>query len=123
MSTNGLISFGDIIAFFTSSLFPTESATTYFAYAVAPYWSDNDARLYGRVSWEMFALGDSPLTDDIIGRVNDFININVENASSFAGSFVFVGSWSEMHPYPAGANEQQAIPYLNNVSRYTDKNF
>ena len=82
---------------------------------MAPYWSDNDARLNGLVSWEMYTLGESTQTNDIIGRVNDFINLNEDE--DFAGNFVFVGTWSEMHPYPAGASEFQAAPYLNNVSK------
>ena len=115
MATNGILSFGRGFSHFFASLFPTESAQTYFEFAVAPYWSDNDARLYGRVSWEMYSTGDDATTDNIIESVNSFINMNTEEID-FAGNFVFVGTWSEMHPYPAGASEQLAEPYLENVS-------
>ena len=115
MSTNGVVSFGIEFPHFSASLFPTESAATYYDFAVAPYWSDNDARLNGQVSWEMYRTGDSSATDDIIQDVNAFINLNT-NETNFAGNFIFVGFWEEMHPYPAGASPIQAAPYLNSVS-------
>ena len=114
MSTNGVISFGVEFSHFFPSLFPTESAVTYYDFAVAPYWTDNDARLNGRVSWEMYSTGDSAVTDDIIDDVNTFINTNT-NETDFVGNFLFVGFWEEMHPYPAGASSIQAEPYLNHV--------
>ena len=115
MATNGIISFGIEFPHFSAALFPTENAETYFDFAVAPYWTDNDARLYGQVSWEMYSTGDRADTDNIIQTVNDFINVNT-NETNFAGNFIFVGNWKEMHPYPAGASEFQAAPYLNMVS-------
>ena len=63
----------------------------------------------------MYSTGDRADTDDIIQTVNDFINVNT-NETNFAGNFVFVGFWEEMHPYPAGASDTQAAPYLNHVS-------
>ena len=117
VGVNGVISFGLEFPHFSPSLFPTESTDTYFDYAVAPYWSDNDARLNGLASWEMYSSGDSESqnTDDIIDTVNQFINANT-NETDFVGTFVFVGFWEEMHPYPAGASSIQAEPYLNSVS-------
>ena len=116
VATNGIISFGLEFPHFSASLFPTESAATYYDYAVAPYWADNDARLNGQVSWEMYSTGEGPATDTIIQTINDFINDNT-NETNFAGTFVFVGFWEEMHPYPAGASATQAQPYLNHVSQ------
>ena len=115
IATNGILSFGRDFPHFLASLFPTESAETYYSFAVAPYWTDNDARLHGRVSWDMYSTGDTDVTDAIIQDVNNFINLNT-NDTNFVGNFIFVGTWSEMHPYPAGASEEQAQPYLNNVS-------
>ena len=114
MATNGIISFGVEFPHFSAALFPTESAATYFDFAVAPYWADNDARLNGRVSWEMYSTGDSQTTDDIIERINEFINENED--SDFAGNFTFIGTWTEMHPFPAGASAILAAPYLEQVS-------
>ena len=115
MGVNGIISFGVEYPHFAAALFPTELAETYYDFAVAPYWADNDARLYGTVSWEMYSTGESDTTDDIIETVNSFINMNT-NETDFAGDFIFVGFWEGMHPYPAGASESQAAPYLNFVS-------
>ncbi|CAI8033001.1 Low-density lipoprotein receptor-related protein 6, partial [Geodia barretti] len=117
MSTNGIISFGVEFPHFSPSYFPTVSASTYFDYAVAPYWADHDARLHGTVSWEQYSTEESTETDDIIARVNEFINTNTEE-TNFAGNFVFVGNWREMHPYPAGASQLQAAPFLDMNNTY-----
>ena len=118
MSTNGIISFGVEFPHFSPSYFPTVSASTYFDYAVAPYWADHDARLHGTVSWEQYSTEESTETDDIIARVNEFINTNTEE-TNFAGNFAFVGNWREMHPYPAGASQLQAAPFLDMVSSFS----
>lgn len=118
MSTNGILSFGVEFPHFLPSLFPTESAATYYDFAIAPYWADHDARLHGTVSWESYSTGDNAATDDIIARVNEFVNTNTDEVD-FTGNFVFVGNWREMHPYPAGAGPVQAQPFLDMVSFHT----
>ena len=114
-SINGVLSFGVEFSHFSASLFPTDSAESYFDFVLAPYWADQDTRLNGRVSWESYTVGDSAETDIIIADVNTFVNMNT-NETDFSGNFVLVGFWEEMHPYPAGANQVQAEPYLDSVS-------
>ena len=79
---------------------------------------DNDARLNGNVSWEMYRIGDSPQSDEIINRVNSFVRTN-SNSPNFGGNFVFVANWSEMHQYPAGESAVNALTYLNMVCEYS----
>ena len=67
---------------------------------VAVYWVDNE-RLNGNVSWEMYSIGYSSQSNNIINRVKSFIRTN-SNSPNFGGNFVFVANWSEMHQYPAG---------------------
>ena len=114
VSTNGVISFGSQFSDYKAVLFPHNNGSNiYQTYVVAPYWTDNDARLYGNVSWEMYSIGDSLESDNISGRVNLFIRTNT-NSTNFYGSFAFVGTWSEMHQYPSRHYER----YLNKVSQY-----
>lgn len=101
---------------FSPALFPTGSIETYYDYAAAAYWADNDARLNGQVSWEMYSTGDSTATDDIIQNVNTFIRDNTDD-TTFTGTFMFVGFWEGMHPYPAGSDSSLATPYLESVSQ------
>ena len=84
-------------------------------YFIAPYWADNDARLHGSMSWEMYSVGYGPKTDDIITNVTNFIRITSNNME-FSGNLVFVANWNEMHPYPAGISVKAALPYLHMVS-------
>ena len=116
MSTNGAVAFGVEFPYYNPLLFPTSPDNIiYHEYVVAPYWSDNDARLHGNVSWEMYSTGDSSETDDLINRVSIFVSITT-NTTNFNGNFVFVANWIEMHPYPAGVSPQGGVPYLNMVS-------
>ena len=89
----------------------------YQHHVVAPYWVDNDVRLNGRVSWEMYSTGDSLEANKVIGRVSRFIRMN-SNSTNFEGNFVLVANWSEMHQYPAGESLANAQPYLNMVSKH-----
>ena len=114
VSTNGVFSFEEEFPHYSPSVFPTNAAT-YNSYVIAPYWVDNDARLNGQVSWEMYETGESSATDDVIDRVNTFINMNT-NETGFIGNFMFVGFWEEMHPYPAGQSPIHTEAYLNYVS-------
>jgi hypothetical protein len=101
VSSNGVISFGLPFLDFSAVLFPsTNGSSVYSRLVIAPYWTDNDANYYGRVSWEMYSTGESPGSDEIIDRINFFISMN-SNMSNFSGMFVFVATWSEMHPFPS----------------------
>ena len=111
VSTNGVLDFGGPFQHYSPSLFPTTAYDIMYRHVVAPYWSDNDARLNGLVSWEMYSVGDGL---SIIDRINSFINTET-NDTNFMGSFVFVATWSEMHPFPAGVNLTYAEPYLSMV--------
>ena len=85
---------------------------------IAPYWADNDARFHGLMFWEMYSVGYSPKTDDIISNITDFINYKGNNME-FSGNFVFVANWNEeMHPYPAGEKKEVGLAYLIMVYKY-----
>ena len=81
-------------------------------YFIAPYWADNNARLHGSMSWEMYSVGYGSITDDIIKNVTNIVNIKANNMR-FSGNLVFVANWNEMHPFPAGENVE-----ANTVSSY-----
>ena len=111
VSTHGVISFGSSFSDYSAVLFPSTNDSSVFSrLVIAPYWADNDARHHGLVSWEMYSTGDSPGSDEIIDRINFFISMN-SNSSTFSGRFVFIGTWSEMHPFPSAA--------LSKVGAYT----
>lgn len=108
VGTNGIISFGSEFETYTAQLFP------YGQHIIAPYWTDNDATLYGRVSWEAYSSTDSQISSEIIAKVTNFIRIDT-SSKTFNGNFVLVANWSEMHPYPAGQHIANAEPYFNMV--------
>ena len=114
MSTNGVISFGSSFPYSAPFLFPSYYSSIHFHYAIAPYWSDNDARLNGLVSYQTYSVGESSDSDNTINLVNRFIEMNT-SSTNFNGSFMLVVTWSEMHPYPAGESGVAAEPYFNMV--------
>ena len=65
----------------------------------------------------MYAAGASAATDEIIARVNTFVRDNYDD-NAFVGTFMFVGFWEGMHPYPAGEDPVLSNSYLNSVSRH-----
>ena len=82
---------------------------------MAPFYSDTDTRLNGRIFWEMYNIGDSRNTDEIVIKVGSFIN-TFTNTTDFRPNFVLVATWWQMHPYPAGQSHIEAEPYLQMVS-------
>ena len=113
MSINGVLSFGLPFPHFPPLLLPpAPDSDIYQMYFIAPYWADNDARLHGSISWEMYSVGYSPKTDDIINNITDFINYNANNME-FSGNFVFVANWNE---YPTEKSTEASLPYLHMVS-------
>ena len=124
VGTNGIVSFGSPFMNFEAYLFPhTNGSNIYDSYIVAPYWTDNDARRNGRVTWEIYSTSDGLVkSTEIIRRVRHFIRLNTNNRG-FNGNFVFVANWSEMHPYPAGyaqrmVGEYDFIMYTTYVCMY-----
>ena len=116
MSSNGLISFGAPYRKYAAISFPSaNSSDLYERHIVAPYWTDNDPRIIGNVSWEMYSTGYGRHTDDIIERISFFIQTN-KLTTTFNGKFVFVATWSEMYPYIA---RQFLRIFPNRVSGYS----
>ena len=64
----------------------------------------------------MNSVGDRLTSDEIIRRINVFIRNNTRN-THYNGSFVFVGRWSDVPPFPAGTSPEDAKYYENIVSK------
>ena len=90
--------------------------TIYFSYIVAPFWSDIDTRLKGRVHYQSYASGDSVASDDRLQIVSQFISS--EMGVEFNGSWMLLATWEDVHPFPHGVSEQlgRLNPYLESVS-------
>jgi len=87
---------------------------------VAPYWSDNDIRQEGIVSYEVFQLhATGSYGDRLLDDVSSYIRErNV--SSNFQGSFMIMAEWKDVHPYPHGASTSSNIdPFLAKVHLHT----
>eukprot|EP00731_Ephydatia_muelleri_P017659 Em0010g757a len=118
VGANGIISFGAGYTSNNPQLFPTTNAVTRNAYVVAPFWSDNDLRLAGNVTYQVFT---SQLAD-----VNAFISDTT--GTNFTGTWMLVAQWNGAHPFPHGSiptssalnvtNTYQAIVITDTIQSY-----
>jgi len=73
-------------------------------HVVAPYWSDNDIRQEGSVSYEVFQLRTTgAYGDEVLDDVSSYIRER-NMSSNFQGSFMILAEWTDVHPYPHGAS-------------------
>ena len=101
VGTNGVISFTRPFYYWYPSPFPGYYYLRRF-YVVAPYWADHDIRSDGSVFYETFEKGRSRNDDDILDKVNRYLNLN-NFTQSFAGTFMILAEWQNAHPYPHGS--------------------
>eukprot|EP00731_Ephydatia_muelleri_P037202 Em0418g1a len=105
VGANGIISFGAGYTSNNPQLFPTNNAVTRNAYVVAPFWSDNDLRLAGSVTYQVFT---SQLAD-----VNAFISDTT--GTIFTGTWMLVAQWNGAHPFPHGSNPTSSALNVTNT--------
>ena len=112
----GIISFDRPFTSTFQQAFPSQSGDIFYSYLVAPYWSNIDTRLDGRVQYETLRLGDS---DDVDLRFRFTNNvINSELNPNFTGNWILLANWENVHPFPHGASAEldRQNPYLEMVS-------
>ena len=97
VNANGVVSFGDSFSTFRTSLFPTEKAHSFYAYVVAPFWSDIDISRLGQISWEILTPGVSSYGDRYFSMVSQFIR-NTQGVA-FEGSWMMLVNYDEVPPY------------------------
>ena len=83
---------------------------------VAPYWTDNDIRREGNVSYEVFQLqATGAYGDQLLDDVSSYIT-ECNTSSDFAGTFMILAEWEGVHPYPHGASSaSDDDPFLAQV--------
>ena len=115
VGTNGIFSFGRDFRQDLPAQFPSSDAEIFYSYLVAPFWSNIDTRLDGRVNYEVHVTGESSLSDNFLGRVSAFID--AEQDPGFVGNWMIVATWNGVHPFPHGASAEQdrLDPYLQSV--------
>ena len=97
MNVNGVVSFGDSFSFYRPILFPAYRARLFYAYAVAPFWSDIGISIRGQVSWEILTPGVSSFGDRYFSMVSQFIQ-NTQGVA-FEGSWMMLANYDEVPPF------------------------
>ena len=80
--------------------FPSNDPLVNSANIVAPYWSDNDIRSSGNVSYGSFQYGDSDEGNHLLGYISSYIRAFYPNASQFEANYMIIAEWDQVHPFP-----------------------
>ena len=114
---NGVISFGDKWNFWQANRFPTSNPWSRMGYVVAPFWNDNDIRISGAVR---YAVIDGTQGNALLKNISVFIQRNHKSVAAvdFAGVWMLVAHWDNVHPYPHGSPSFAAS---NNYDNCIDK--
>jgi len=104
VSTNGLISFGRPFHLWHPHKFPSNDPVISSANILAPYWSNNDIRNSGKISYGFFQYGDSTEGNSYLGLASLYIRLFYPNTSQFEGNFMIIADWNQVHPFPHGSS-------------------
>ncbi len=113
MNENGAISFDAPWKFAHPSRFPTTYDATRNGYVVAPFWSDNDIRKEGTVSYAPIKEGSSGKGNNFLAEASTFVRAQLgqdDDDKGFHGKWMLVAQWNNVHPFPHGADDHQGIP-------------
>ena len=89
VSTNGFFSFGEEAVYNTAQLF---SASSPFAYLVAPFWANNDiSNRVGNITYEVHTTENSPSN---VLLVSTFIS--QQQQVQFNGNWMLVAKWNSI---------------------------
>lgn len=110
VNENGVISFEEPWGFSLPERFPTSNFFARQGMAIAPFWSDNDIRSEGRVTYisyscngDAFGTCQEPQTgNNMLTMANDYINEVLESEERFVGTWLLVAHWQNVHPSPHG---------------------
>ena len=90
---------------------------------VAPYWSDVDIRLQGRIYYRLIEAGRTTEELDmaLLDFVSGFIAARQSNtAANFSATTMLVAQWRDVPPYPNGDGaeglSQNEAEFINQVS-------
>ena len=106
VSTNGLISFGEVFSFFNPVLFSNDSTSFITAsFVVAPYWADIDNSVTGEIWYETHTAGGENSTESelLLEKVSAFIR-EQQGQPTFNGSWMLVATWNESFPFSPSQN-------------------
>lgn len=100
-----MISFGSIWPFWYPTVFPLSSSSYYYGLeqisgVIAPFWNNVDVQREGSVSYKVYMVGENSKSDELIGRVSEFVSANDERASNFSGTWMLVVDWNSVPPSP-----------------------
>jgi hypothetical protein len=83
------------------------------AHVIAPFWSNNDIRMAGRVRYEVYDSRTSAASMNVLNRISD--TIANRTGESFQGTWMLLVEWEDCHPSPHGQTSLPSNSYLQQV--------
>ena len=123
VADNGFLSFGQGYLFNQPRLFPSAIDAVRNALIVAPYWSNVDIRLQGRVYYRLIEPGRTREDLDMVllNFVSGFIAAKQSDiAANFSATTMLIAQWRDVPPYPNGDGAERLSPseaeFINQVT-------
>ena len=117
-----MISFGRPFRLWHPCQFPSNDPLVNSANILAPYWSDNDIRSSGNVSYGSFQYGDSVEGNNLLLYISLYIREFYPNASQFQGNYMIIADWDQVHPFPHGSSNLTNIVSNNpSINEFIEK--
>ena len=119
---NGFISFRQGHFFSRPQLLPSASIAVRDALMVAPYWSNVDIRLQGRIYYRLIEAG--RITEDLDMALLNFVSGFIaakqnDTAANFSATTMLVAQWRDVPPYLNGDGAEGLSPseaeFINRV--------
>lgn len=101
IANNGIFSFDEPYSSFSPEAFPGTSAAVQNSHLVTPFWDDTDISEEGSIYYETHSSGSNVKSNELLQNVSSFIS--TVKGVEFYGSWMLVGMWDEVHPYPHGS--------------------
>ena len=117
-----MISFGREFLLCYPQPFPSNDPSISSANVLAPYWSNNDIRNTGEVTYASFQYGDTTLGNILLEICSNYIRTNCPNSTQFQGNFMILAEWNQVHPFPHGSSNLSSVfGYNPSISDFIDK--
>ena len=119
ISDNGFISFRQGYLFSRPEQFPSTTIAVRDALIVAPYWSNIDIRLQGRIFYRLIEAGRT--TEELDMALLNFVSgfIAARQSANFSATSMLVAQWRNVPPFPNGNGaeglSQNQAEFINQV--------
>ena len=115
---NGIISFRRGFSYYRPDLFPTNRQAIRDSLIVAPFWSDVDVRLEGKIHYkQLFKTSGIEQEITVLNYISNYVAVKQGLPANFTASTLVVVQWKSVPPFPHGSRAR----FDNILDAFTNK--